>query len=422
MKVRINLINLFLVGLFLTGTNCVQTFNKHEFREVAELPDFPGLQDPFLKADRSRLQSKKEWEKQRTYLKKMLTHYMYGKMPPKPDNFKIEKVYSKAAFNDSIIEEVFHVLLERNGKTARFKTGIRRPNRTGKFPVIIKNDSWIFDIQEVEKESSRKKYIKLERDKIEDYVAHEAAKRGYVICKFNRNEVAPDNSKYKEEGVISLYPEYNWGTIAAWAWAYQILIDYFEKQEFADAKKIAATGHSRGGKTALCAGVYDERIAITAPSSSGGGGTASWRYFDLKQKRQLVSYHMKRFPHWWTPELYKFSNTENKMPFDAHFQKALVAPRGLINVHSREDYWANPYGTYLTYLSAEVVYNWLGADGKQGVHWRNGPHNQNQEDWHAIFEFCDNYFFNKKTDVDFTQNPHPEMYNFDGLVTFKAPK
>jgi hypothetical protein len=346
---------------------------------------------------------------------------MYGQMPPKPQNFQVEKVYSKLVFNDSIIEEVYHVMLERNGKTARFKTGIRRPNSGGKFPIIIKNDSWIFDINEVQDDRTREKYIELERDKIEDYVAHEAVKRGYVICKFNRNEVSPDNADFKNMGVIPLYPEYDWGTIASWAWAYQILIDYFEKQPYADAEKVTVTGHSRGGKTALCAGVYDERIAITAPSSSGAGGTASWRYFDEEHERQLIEHHTKRFPHWWTPELYSFAGKENKMPFDAHFQKALIAPRGLINVHSREDYWANPYGTYLTFLAGEVVYNWMDANGNQGIHWRNGPHNQNYEDWLAIFEFCDYYFFDKKTNVNFTQNPHSETYHFEGFVTFKSP-
>ena len=110
------------------------------------------------------------------------------------------------------------------------------------------------------------------------------------------------------------------------------------------------------------------------------------------------------------------------MPFDSHFQKALIAPRGLINPHSRVDYHANPYGTYLTYLAADVVYQWMGAQGNQGVHWRNGPHNQNEEDWLALFEFCDQYFFGKKSALDFTENPYPEKYNFEDVVLFEAPK
>jgi hypothetical protein len=182
-----------------------------------------------------------------------------------------------------------------------------------------------------------------------------------------------------------------------------------------------ATGHSRGGKTALCAGVYDERIAVTAPNSSGSGGTGSWNYFDPGKSQQVVAHHQERFPHWWVPRLFEFVGQSRKMPFDAHFAKALIAPRGLINPHSREDDWANPYGTYLTYLAANRVYEWLDAQGHQGIHWRDGPHNQNREDWHALFEFCDQYFFGKASDLCFTENPWPEKYDYNGLIDFQTP-
>ena len=42
--------------------------------------------------------------------------------------------------------------------------------------------------------------------------------------------------------------------------------------DWADTDKIIATGHSRGGKVALCAAIYDERIALGAPNGSGCGG------------------------------------------------------------------------------------------------------------------------------------------------------
>lgn len=410
---------LFITIVFLI-LSCSESQQQNEFKPTDELPILQGLPDPFLRKDGNRIKNKSEWNSHRTYLQKMLSHYMYGEMPPAPDTLRIEPISFRQLFNGQMVEEIFYVVLSRNGKDVRFKTGIRRPNKPGKFPIIIKNDSWLFNISEVVDTNKQQRYISMGRDKIEDWVAKEALNRKYIICKFNRNQVAPDHPKAIENGVLSLYPEYNWGTIAAWAWAYKLLIDYFEGLDYIDLNKIVATGHSRGGKTALCAGVYEDRIAVTAPSSSGAGGTASWKYFDNEHEKQLISHHKEHYPHWWTSRLYQFANKEALLPFDAHFQKALIAPRGLINVHSREDYWANPYGTYLTYLAADKVYNWLGVKNHQGIHWRNGRHNQNYEDWKAIFEFCDQYFFDKKSNIDFTKNPYPEKYTFDGLINYSG--
>jgi hypothetical protein len=408
--------------VLFTFSGCTEKPSEYNFPPVDDLPVNIGLQDPFMKDDRSRITSLDEWPGQREYLKKMLTYYMYGETPPIPEQILIEPITSRTLYNDSIIEETFFILIERNDKQTKFKTGIRRPNRNGNFPVIIKNDSFIFDLSEVVNEGTRSRYKELKRDEIEEYVAKEACRRGYVICKFNRDEVAADNKDSRSTGVFTLYDDYIWGTITAWAWAYSIIIDYLEKQSYVDPEKIAATGHSRGGKTALCAGVYEDRIAITAPSSSGAGGTASWRHFDPDQDQQRIILHREKFPYWWKSIMYDFSGNEDKMPFDAHFQKALIAPRGLINTHSRDDYHANPYGTYLTYLAADIVYDWLGANGNQGIHWRNGPHNQNEEDWFALFEFCDQYFFGKKSEVEFTQNPHPGKYQFEDDIFFKTPQ
>ena len=48
--------------------------------------------------------------------------------------------------------------------------------------------------------------------------------------------------------------------------------DYLLTLPEVDKDKIIATGHSRGGKTALLLGAFDERVALTVPNASGGGG------------------------------------------------------------------------------------------------------------------------------------------------------
>ena len=236
-----------------------------------------------------------------------------------------------------------------------------------------------------------------------------------MFVKFVREDVAADRPDNRSTGVLALYPDYSWDNIAAWAWMYSIIIDWLEEQPYADATRVAVTGHSRGGKTALCAGVYDERIAVTAPNSSGSGGTGSWRYFDPEQKPQTLAVAAERHHYWFTDSLFGFVDSAAYLPFDAHFAKMLIAPRALVNMHARQDYWANPYGTQLTHLAAQPVFDAYGKPDNLAVHWREGDHNQNREDWLALYDFCDWYFYNKPRAAKYNQNPHTH-YQYDSIL------
>ena len=172
--------------------------------------------------------------------------------------------------------------------------------------------------------------------------------------------------------------------------------------------RLVVTGHSRGGKTALCAGIYNERVAITAPNSSGTGGTGSLRHFEEGQKEQRLAVHETKNPHWFHPGFFEFGGREELLPFDAHTAKSLIAPRALINAHARQDYWANPYGTELTYRAADKVFEWLDAKGQQGIHWRDGGHAQGEEDWLALLDFADWKFFNKTPEWSFSTLTYPD--------------
>jgi hypothetical protein len=411
------IIVLSLFGLF----GCSSKKPQYEFPAVSDLEPSNLLQNPFQKADGSLVQNKKEWDQQRDYLKAMLAFYQYGVMPPAPKDVEISKMSEKKADNDLAIEELYQLEINRNNKSVTIRFGFYRPLSHKPLPVIIKNDIFLFEPTDIKDEQKREKYRTSRRFEIDDFVKKEALDRGYIFCKFIRTDVAPDVPNSRDQSVFPLYPEYDWGTIAAWSWAYQPIINFLLDQPYVDGDKIVATGHSRGGKTALCAGVYDERITITAPNSSGTGGTGSLRYFDPEQRPQKIIANKKSFPHWWHPRFFQFINNEDKLPFDAHFAKTLIAPRALFNAHARQDFWANPYGTHLTYLAAQPVFDWLGVSDHQSIHWRDGGHNQNEEDWGALLDFCDFIFFNKKTDRIYNQNPHPQKYIFDGLIKYSHP-
>jgi len=73
---------------------------------------------------------------------------------------------------------------------------------------------------------------------------------------------------------------------------------------------------------------------VTAPNSSGSGGTGSWRVFDGEHDKQTLSYHDENHAHWWSPRRFDFLGAEDRLPFDAHTLRAAVAPRAVLNTHT----------------------------------------------------------------------------------------
>ncbi len=85
---------------------------------------------------------------------------------------------------------------------------------------------------------------------------------------------------------FTMYPDKNAGAMIEWAWGVSRLIDGIyatAAENKIDLARIAVTGCSFQGKMALYAGAFDERIALTIPEESGGGGEASWRFDATEQ-------------------------------------------------------------------------------------------------------------------------------------------
>jgi len=387
---------LLVMLCMLINITYAQSYKTYDFKPVQELKRQVGLPDPFLKPDGKRVETKEEWAEQRQYIISMLEHYQYGEMPPTPKDVLVKETLSEDIYNGTATRKHYTLTMERNGKSLDFPFWLIKPKGNGPFPVIIKNDRFPEPV-----------------DTIPDVIYREAINRGYIMCEYVRLDLASDIGGKLDEnrnnGVFLLYPEYSWGTIAAWAWGYKLIIDYFEKLDFVDINKIVVTGHSRGGKTAFCGGIFDERIAITAPNSSGCGGTASHRYFELGMDDQTIGHHTFTFPHWWTSEYYKLAGFETQIPFDTHFGKASIAPRAFLNAHGLQDYWANPFGTHLTHEAAKKVYKWLGVENNIALHWRTGEHAQGIIDWLALLDFSDKYFYNKEVESRFDIIAYPTV-------------
>lgn len=133
-----------------------------------------------------------------------------------------------------------------------------------------------------------------------------------------------------------LFPDATVGAYAGWAWGVSRIIDGLQltaDQNQVDTRRLAVTGCSYAGKMALWAGAFDERIALTIPQESGGGGEASWRVM----AGQPATEHLEaaQGTGWYSERLLDFGNADApKLPFDQHSLVAMVAPRAVLAIQN----------------------------------------------------------------------------------------
>jgi hypothetical protein len=376
-----------LVALALAALMACATATSPRWAELPgldKLPAIKDLPDPFLMNSGKRVATKADWAKRREEIKAAILYYEYGHPAPAPKKVAAKELSSKRIESLNATEKEL-LLSTGPGNKVEFHLVLTIPAGKGPFPAIVKGDlSW---------------------GRVRETLIAAAVTRGYIVAEFNRTEVAPD-SKDQSKGARPLYPDYDWSVLGAWAWGFHRTVDYLVTLDCVDRKHIAVTGHSRGGKAALLAGALDERIALTAPNGSGCGGAGCYRI--LGEKSEDIAAITKNFPFWFHPRFREFIGHVDQMPFDQHFVKALVAPRALLSTDALGDLWANPLGTQVTYAATKPVYDFLGASGKIGIHYRQGKHEQNAEDWAALLDFADQQFFNKPVETKFDQLPFPD--------------
>lgn len=353
---------------FLLMAAALAVLSQASAREGTEhLPTTTELPDPFLKTNGKRVLTRREWQAQRQRLRELILSYEYGPLPPVPDNITGKEIASReiAPANATETEILLTMGPEPAVSTHLILTCPNSTARSQKTPVIIVGDlGW---------------------RRVKPEIVEAVVRRGYVLAEFNREEIAPDSAEHG--GVYTAYPQYTGGRLAAWAWGYHRVIDYLMTQPYVDRKRLIVTGHSRGGKAALLAGATDERIALTAPNNSGCGGAGCYRF--QGEKSEDIAAILKNFPFWFQPQFADFIGHVDRLPFDQHTLKALIAPRALLNTEALGDLWANPSGTQQTYLAAREVFAFLGVPDRIGIAFRPGVHEQNAEDWATLLDFAD---------------------------------
>ena len=142
-----------------------------------------------------------------------------------------------------------------------------------------------------------------------------------------------------------------------------------------DSTKVGVTGCSRLGKGALAAGLFDERVTLTMPMSSGVQGMGPYRYYTLSGQGENLE-NSKQGAGWWSnSKLGTFVNHSENLPFDAHTIAAAIAPRAIVIDQGTGDQFTNSKATAtVIYPAAQLVYDFLGVSDQLANAVRSGGH------------------------------------------------
>jgi hypothetical protein len=329
--------------------------------ELDVLPEITYLPDPFLMADGTRMSTRQQWVRRRAEIQSMIEHYAVGSKPGKPSTFEArfenDTIFITVGEGQESFEMTAKVTRPEGAPAGRLPAiiGVNRP--TGSLPAEVFRS------------------------------------RGIATITFRAGELAPTGFggiNYASGNFMKLYPDASAGYMIRWAWGVSRLIDALEilPEANIDTKRLAVSGCSFQGKIALYAGAFDERIALTIPQESGGGGTISWRYADMLEKRDKVEVEnllhaqggSPEFP-WYARALRQFSKVPDKLPFDQHELIAMIAPRAVLMIESTRVPRMGAEAARIDALAAREVWAALGVQDRMGVTEEDVNHCQ----WHAGF-------------------------------------
>jgi hypothetical protein len=398
-----------------------------DFPPPDQLPSRPGLPDPTVMLDGTKVTTKEQWEaKRRPELKALFEHYMYGRYPAKPETVSGKVLFedAKAFDGKGTLKEVevtfgppswpklYLLVAVPNGKApAACFVG---PNFGGNH--LVTDDARV----RIPTAWVPARYPGVVKDRATEagrgkqpgtYPLAEIVGRGYAVATFYCGDIQPDRPNVRE-GMRATLPDSDkpsrgdeTATIMWWAWGTQRAVDYLVTDKAIDAKRLAVVGHSRLGKTALLAGAFDDRIAVVIPHQSGCGGAGPSRHTD--PKAETVERINKSFPHWFCDNFKQFGADPTRLPFDQNCLVAICAPRPVLFTNAADDLWANPSGQFQVLKAANPAYQLYGfdaitaetmpapggplVDSRLGYWIRPGQHAMTPPDWKTFMDYGDKW-------------------------------
>lgn len=324
------------------------------------------LPDLFTFEDGTPVAAPADWPRRRGELYKTAVELQYGTMPPSPEFLEVETLFIGARNHSYRI----HTGTRERPVSFLMKLVLPGAGHKAPYPAIVDGDMCFPYHMD-------KAYLSAATDE------------GVAWVFFDRTELAHDiQGEGRRKGQLyDTYPDYTFGALGAWAWGYSRCVDALEilcagkENPLIDLSLIAFSGHSRGGKTAALAGATDERAAVVNPNATCAGACGCYRIHIEGYcegippfRSETLADLWRNFSFWMGPEMGNYADREDELPFDAHFLKAMIAPRVLFVSEAAGDLWSNPVGSWMTTMAAGKVYDFLGAP--QNLYWyfREGNH------------------------------------------------
>ena len=345
--------------------------NVHEnLLHVTKYEVLGKLPDLFTFDNGAPVKTPADWGKRRGEIYKTAVELQYGTLPPAPEFLEVETLFIGAKVRS------YRIHTGTKARPVSFLMKLILPASGNNFPAIVDGDMCFpYHLNN-------------------DYLAA-ATDEGVAWVFFDRTELAHDiQGEGRRKGQLyDTYPDYTFGALGAWAWGYSRCVDALEiicqnqKKPLIDLSLIAFSGHSRGGKTAALAGAVDTRAAVVNPNETCAGACGCYRIhmegycdgippFRSETLRDLWN----NFGFWMGPDLGDYADREAELPFDAHFLKALVAPRVLFVSEAAGDIWSNPVGSWMTSMAAQKAFDLLGASNNLYWYFRPGTHYHDIQD------------------------------------------
>jgi hypothetical protein len=409
------------------------------------------MPDVLVMNDGRRVTTSAQWARRRDELKRLLSYYAVGLVPPAPGNVTGTVLTSRSLGNGAISYQLVHLAFGP-GKTLGFDVavfvpaGARRPVPTVIFPSfgLTPGGTPLPTMLRVPEQGKGLDALALPLGDPSVRIAAAAIaagagtqvppvlldqagnpeqaartyadlfRRGYALVTYHYQDTGEDTIRRNDDGswafrntrFFPAYPGYDWGLLGAWAWGISRVADYLEAQPFADRTKLVAVGHSRIGKAVLVAGAFDERLAVVAPAGSGAGGTGAYRFNGAAYgAREGLDDMMRKYPNWFSPHLREFAGHVYRLPFDQHWFMALAAPRAFISLEGTGDENCLASAVSQTRDGAMPAYALLKLEGRLGVNYAPHRHALTTEDWTALLDFADQQLRGLKVDRRFDQFP-----------------
>lgn len=385
------------------------------FVTAKNLTAIETLPDPYLFLDGTYVETAEDWEARAEELSSMYQYYMYG----------VWRDGTGENLTYDLNGNALKITVEREGKTASFTVTVSVPDATkcempeGGWPVIVGMHG---GVQE-----------------------NVAVANGYAAILLNTYEIASDDNKHTG-AFYQLYPYgESWkeqtGVLLAWSWGASKVLDALEAGLGAElninGENSIITGVSRWGKAAAVCGAFETRFKMVAPSCSGAGGLAVYRYtsegktYDFTSKgvsdaytygtnEPLGSLQATGEQGWFNDMFLDFSDV-NGLPVDQYMLASMCADEDrylfIIGSCIYED-WVNAPSMYLCYKAANSIYSFLGLEEHIAINIHKEGHAVIEEDMLYMIDYFNYHVYGKEPELDLSAlktSVFEEEANYDPL-------